>query len=116
MATVDISADAAEQGVVIRNFQGERECRIEVDTGSGPLPEDTRGRPLAMRAFIVDPTGLVHSEALVAQLVNGRETHHTSIENLRRRNVKYRPLKSDSKAAEMGASPLLYLYEDLHLP
>ncbi|KAI0560117.1 hypothetical protein FGB62_124g030 [Gracilaria domingensis] len=115
-ATVDISADAAEQGIVVRNYQREREGRIEVDTGSGPLPEDSRGRPLAMRVFIVDPTGLFRSEAPVAQLVNGRETDYMSTGNLRRRTVKYRRLKSDSKAAEMGAFPLLYPYGDLHLP
>ncbi|KAI0558602.1 hypothetical protein FGB62_199g00 [Gracilaria domingensis] len=115
-ATVDISADAAEQGIVVRNYQGEREGQIEVDTGSGPLLKHTRGRPMAMRAFIVDPTGLFRSEAPVARLVNGRETHHMYTGNLRKRTVKYRRLRSDSKAAEMGAFPLLYPYGDLHFP
>lgn len=113
---IEVSEDAAKDGIILRNSQGTHEARIEISEGTGPLPEDSSGRQLAMRAFIVEPTGLFRPQAPVVQLFGARESHSGSRRGTSNRVVKYKKLKPDLVEAERGAFQLLYLYCDVHIP
>ena len=112
---VSVTTDTANEGVVVRNYQGISTGEIEIapDTGFGPLPEDESGRPLMMQAYVVEPTGLFRSQAEVARLEDGPSVHRNEDGT---RQIKYRKLKPDSRIAEYGAFPLLYPYGDIHKP
>lgn len=100
-------------GVVVRNYQRIHEDRME---GSGPLPEDSRGRPLSVRAFVVEPSGLFRQQAPVAQVIRQKDSDADSSRRNNHHVVKYKYLKPDLIAAGMGAFPLLYPYGNVHTP
>lgn len=105
---IDVSVAAAAEGIFVRNYQGSHEARIEISAGKGPLPEDSRGRSIAMRAFIVEPIGLLRPQAHVAHLVGAKESLYGSRRRNSNRVVRSKNLKSDLMEEERGVFPLLY--------
>lgn len=101
----------------MRNYEGANEgaVRAEAGTGTGPLPEDQPGRPTTLQTFIIAPTGLFRTEALVAQLAGLSEVN-LGAQGGQRRVIKYKYLKPSNEEAEKGAFPLLYPYGDYHDP
>ena len=109
----DDDEDTANQGVEIQNYSGSQTGTVVSAARTGPQPEDQPGRPSYMQATVVEPAGLYTSEAPVAQIVAGSETHSGPNGQ---RVVKMKRLKPSSRQAECGAFPLLYPYGDNHEP
>lgn len=106
---VEVNNDGAEEMFVARYYKLVNEARIEVNVGSGPFLEDGRGMQLSRRAFLVK-NGLFRQQAPDEQLIGRRESQIDSRRRGGNSIVKYRYLKTDSIAAEMGAFTLLHPY------
>lgn len=113
---IKLSSDAAQDVIIVRNNQGSHELRIQFNTVSRPLLENSRGRFLAMRGLVLEPSDDFPSEAPVAQLLEGRKSQFMSAGNMRRRVIIHRKLTSVSKEAERWAYLLLYPHENFHGP
>ncbi|CAN8061434.1 unnamed protein product, partial [Agarophyton chilense] len=112
--TVDVSSQAANEGVIVRGYESTRTATGSGDNvGAGPMSEDAPGAgPSMMRTFVVDPGGLYLVEAQVPQLTEGTVTEEhaaitgdteqagAAVNSNSNPRVRYKLLKPSSMLAE----------------